>query len=181
MLCIIADWWLYNVLECKEFVTSVVIGNDIVPRMSFPSICTLRDQILDAIARAKVNKTEILRTMFAEDHPSESLLYPADQVPDSIYKQSIDRFKAQIQPTLAELRRKDLCLPGRIIHFVKIKSMKKFGAVKSVYAMTFAEVEDFREIAVSTTMVSDHLPGQYYAELINVVRQTMKKSAKIRK
>lgn len=136
---------------------------------------------MDAIARAKVNKSEILKTVFSEAHPSESLLYPADQIPDSSYKQSIDRFKSQKQPTLDELQKRDLCLPGRIIHFVKIRSQKRIGTNKSQYAMTFAETEDFREIAVSTTMISDHLPSQYYKELFKLVRKTMKRREKIRK
>lgn len=51
--------------------------------MSFRSVCTLRDQILDAIARAKINKTDILRTYYGEYQPSDVLLYPPDQVPDS--------------------------------------------------------------------------------------------------
>ncbi len=41
--------------------TSVVLNNDIVPRLNFHSIHELRNQLLDVICRAKVNKMFIMQ------------------------------------------------------------------------------------------------------------------------
>ncbi len=39
--------------------------------------------------------------------------------------------------------------------------------------MTYGKPEDFKEIAVSSTMVTDHLPGNYYREIFAIVRKKL--------
>lgn len=52
-----------------------------------------------------------------------------------------------------------------------MRSAQKLGVMESEYAMTFAQPQDFCEIAVSSTMVSDHFTGQYYKGLKSMVTQ----------
>ena len=47
--------------ESCEYITSVVIDCDWVPRMSLHSVTRLREEILDAISRARVHKLMILQ------------------------------------------------------------------------------------------------------------------------
>jgi sn1-specific diacylglycerol lipase len=115
---------LQSAQECKTFVTSIVLGNDIIPRMSFRSLCLLRNEVLDCIARAKVNKITIIRSLLNRHTPFDELMYRPGEEPQSAFKESIERFKGAVQPKLQELAKKDLGLPGVIVHFIKTRSGK---------------------------------------------------------
>ena len=45
----------------KEFVLSVVLGNDIIPRLSLASMEKLKYALLDAIKKSKLPKVRIIR------------------------------------------------------------------------------------------------------------------------
>ncbi len=81
--------------DFSSFITSVVLCNDVVPRLNFFSICALRNEVLDAISRAKVNKMLIMQALF-RDFDSEDLMHPAGEEPDSDFKRSIVKFKVGI-------------------------------------------------------------------------------------
>lgn len=68
------------------------MGNDLVCRLSFRTLCRLRNDVLDAISRARVNKMMIMQALFKE-LDSADLMYPAGQEPDSPFKRSIAEFK----------------------------------------------------------------------------------------
>lgn len=103
--------------ECRSFVTSFVLDNDLVSRLSFRSLCALRNQVLDAISRAKVNKVYIMKALF-KDLPVEDLMHPEGQEPDSAFKQQVQIFKDTLQKRLDKLEH-ELFLPGRIIHIAR--------------------------------------------------------------
>lgn len=63
----------------EPFVTSVVIGKDLVPRMTLPSLIRLGDDMIDVLRRAKVSKTTIMA----------SARYGDPQWPGSIICQSL--------------------------------------------------------------------------------------------
>jgi sn1-specific diacylglycerol lipase len=48
---------------CQDWCTSFVLDSDIVPRLSVESMEVLRDEILDLIARIKVNKVEVAKRL----------------------------------------------------------------------------------------------------------------------
>ena len=88
--------------SCKEFstfITSIVMGNDLVPRLGFRSLCRLRNDVLDAISRARVNKMLIMQAIFKYFN-SEDLMYPPGQEPDTPFKRSINDFKVCQLPCL---------------------------------------------------------------------------------
>lgn len=96
-ICIIANvvFLLYCYLsstECQSFITSVALGNDLVCRLSFVSLCRLRNDVLDAISRARVNKMLIMQALFKEI-ASEDLMYPKGAEPDSKFKSGVQSFK----------------------------------------------------------------------------------------
>jgi len=56
----------WHILEFSSFITSVVISNDMVSRLSLPKLCKLRHDVLEAISRAKVNKMLIMQALFRD-------------------------------------------------------------------------------------------------------------------
>lgn len=88
------DWHQFRILRIVEiapYVTSIVLGNDIVSRLNFQSLCGLRKDILDTISRAKVNKMVIMKAMLKDMDP-EDLLYAPGQEPATDFKSSVERF-----------------------------------------------------------------------------------------
>ncbi|CAN0544830.1 unnamed protein product, partial [Ectocarpus sp. 12 AP-2014] len=70
---------------CREateaMVTSVVLNDDVVPRMSAQSIELLADQVLEVIGRSRVSKLFVMRSLLLTDeeaHRPERYL----EVPD---------------------------------------------------------------------------------------------------
>lgn len=115
----------YICTDFSSFVTTVVLGNDLVCRLNFRSLCKLRNDVLDAISRARVNKMMIMQAIFKEFN-SEDLMYPVGQEPDSPFKRGIEKFKGLISTRLQE-QSVELGLPGKIIHFAKVnKCTNKF-------------------------------------------------------
>lgn len=78
--------------DYSPFIASVILNNDLVARLSFPSICRLRNEVLDAICRAKTSKMHIMQAIF-RDFAAEDLLYEPGQEPDSELKRSIAHYK----------------------------------------------------------------------------------------
>jgi hypothetical protein len=82
--------------EIKPYCLSIVGGNDIFCRMRFRSMCVLRNDVLEAICRAKKSKVRILSTMFTRTKASELLFNKGDE-PSSKYKEEFLKFKVSCQ------------------------------------------------------------------------------------
>jgi len=150
-------------LEVSSFVTSVVLGNDLVSRLNFPALCRLRNDVLDAISRARVNKMFVLRAIFKDLEPSD-LMYVRGEEPDSEFKQSVSKFKETINRKLMKSHPIQLSIPGKIVHFVKVKAEKAWCSNHPRYFPINSDLNHFREIVVSSSMGADHFPDQYYYE-----------------
>jgi hypothetical protein len=48
--------------------TSCVLGNDIVASLSMKTLSDMREKVLDAIARCRVNKMVVMQTAMFKDH-----------------------------------------------------------------------------------------------------------------
>lgn len=70
-----------------------------ISRMSLRSLTKLRNDILYAIARAKVNKLYIMQALFS-DIDIRNLLYFPGQEPDSNFKIFYEKFKVNISKYL---------------------------------------------------------------------------------
>ena len=72
---------------CKEFVTSFVNGADIIPRMSYVNCEKLRDEALETLARVRVSKLQVYRSLrrpHSDKYVAEMnsrLLYPPEETP----------------------------------------------------------------------------------------------------
>ena len=76
----------------SSYVTSVVLGNDLVCRLSYSSLHKLRNDVLNAISRAKVNKMVVIKAVF-DDVDVEELMHPVNEEPDSEFKQHLLKYK----------------------------------------------------------------------------------------
>jgi hypothetical protein len=123
---------------------------------------------LDAISRARVNKVYILKALF-RDVSSEELMYPLGQEPDSSFKKLVAKFKATVQVRLDAMQH-ELFLPGKILHLQRTSKVKERMRTRFVYRLFERDMDCFLNIAVSSTMVADHLPDRYYTELMRVGR-----------
>jgi hypothetical protein len=74
--------------------TSIVLGDDMISRLNFRSLCGLRQEILEAISRAKVPKVQILRSIvMSAGIQVDELMYPRGEEPNSSFKQAVHQFE----------------------------------------------------------------------------------------
>lgn len=135
------------------------------------------------VARIKIPKRQLINMSRSGKKLSElplgleDMLHPTDAIPDSHFKAQLDRFK-QRQKERQNTQEVHLYPPGRFVHFVKTMSSQeqrlfsqggsmvgdifscatcdRFDA-EDKYAPRYAAPSDFNEIAVSSTLVSDHM------------------------
>jgi len=176
--------------RCEDFVTTFIVNADLVPRIAPRTVILLRDEVLQMIARIKVPKRQLFRIHRGAKKVNElpcgikDLLYDADDIPDSEFKTQLDRFRAMQQAKDNEqigVTKIPLHPPGKFVHLVKTKSKDEtrmflqgrfmmsdiFNCLtcdrfvpEEEYAPRYANISDFDEIVVSSTLVSDHMVEQ---------------------
>jgi pimeloyl-ACP methyl ester carboxylesterase len=165
--------------EVQSYVTSVVLGKDLVASLSIKNLSVLRTKVLDSIIRCKVNKNVVMRAMFQERASDlDSLLYAPGTEPESEFKDMVAKFSDHMNRRSVDLRKEKLYLPGRIIHLVKTKTSKSCCSKRKEYLPTDADLFDFTEIKISPTMVWEHFPDQYCDVLDDVVNRFSNSSQK---
>ena len=158
--------------SCRDFITSVCLGSDIVCRLSIRSFSLLREEILDAVSRAKVNKIKIIQSLFRDSDVDELLMKTA---PDSEFKRVMLEYNEKMLAEVARLNPVPLYIPGKIIHFVKLRKVGRCFGKKSVFAPQYTQPEEFEEIHVSPTMAWDHLLDRYVEEIDHVLEQWVRR------
>ena len=153
-------------VDCSSFVTTVVLGSDMISRLNIDSLAKLREEVLDSIGRCKVNKMIIMQAIF-RDFDVRNFMYEKGDEPLSEFKDNVERFNDQVNKRLADtVNVVKLQLPGRIIHLEK--SSKETSCLCLNY-YNYSPVEttnrDFSEILISPTMGIEHFPDRYYNEL----------------
>ncbi|XP_067676566.1 diacylglycerol lipase-alpha-like isoform X2 [Haliotis asinina] len=152
--------------ETKSYITSVVVGKDVVPRIGLPQMELLRTDIINMIKKSidpkwkiiskgvfcccgdytgkKGSQVDLDRNVTA--HPSDSQIGLSAHVP--------------------------LFPPGKIIHIVR-SHPKESGPVcqssEPVYQAVWAGNGDFDEVLISPTMINDHMPDNVLEALEKVL------------
>ena len=160
-------------VECKEWMTSVVLGDDCVPRLNMFSLIHMRDRVLDTLVRAKVSKARIFRTHY-KDFVEDDFLFKAGEEPDSPLKRSVDAFKVGMQEN-HELDDKPQCtVGGRIIHFVETGKEPRGCSLgcrnRQQFTMYETSWEAFLEIPATRNSLEHHWPD-LYLDKIDAVRK----------
>jgi len=167
--------------ESKDYVCSYVLHNDIVPRLSYASLCNLRTDLIEMIARIKVPKHKVfyadLKSWNEKSLLSlpEKLLHGKEDIPKSQFSTEFENFKArqsqrQEERDTAHIK---MTVPGRILHMVRTSTKLNnvpCGCLLSCaqciapcqetkkYKVRWTEAEDLSEIYISPTMMVDHFP-----------------------
>ena len=138
-----------------------------VPRLTLDAVRGLRDDILRLLARCRVNKNTVLRSVMEKDSRAavERLLYPSQEVPPSEFLTQLRAYEEQMRQVDRRMAQVRMVPPGRIVHFVKSHQVPREGCrgcgrggAKQCYTPVWAVPEDLSEIYVSSTMALEHFP-----------------------
>eukprot|EP00978_Attheya_sp_CCMP212_P026249 scaffold85943_cov56-Attheya_sp.AAC.2 len=155
-------------VECKSYVTSFVNDCDIIPRTSLDNFEKIRDDALELIARIKVPKIQVYRTLkvSCDDRDlaaqNAKLLFSKAEIPKNTkFFSQLEEFRAKNQSIASRsrdgnARRVRLYPPGDIIHMVKTTTVDQNNCTKTEYLAQWADKDDFNEIILSSTLVDDH-------------------------
>eukprot|EP01135_Chromosphaera_perkinsii_P000861 Nk52_evm24s152 gene=Nk52_evmTU24s152 len=151
----------------KPFVTSVVLGKDMIPRMSLQAINTLRDDMVHAIANCKRGKWGVISGGCFCFHQETDFFYkPGDKHSEEsmLLLDSYRKARSQIKDPPIRLH-----CPGKILHIVKTYTDKNFFMTAArIYNAVWAHNEDFLKILVSPLMYQDHMPDEVMKVLQDV-------------
>ncbi|KYN30642.1 Sn1-specific diacylglycerol lipase alpha [Trachymyrmex septentrionalis] len=184
----------------QEFITSVVVGKDVVPRIGLRQMESLRADLINAIKRSvdpkwKTIACSVMCCGCGSTPTSAANLEAGGCI--SEYQRDKDRARAQtIVPSdssIALTLHRPLYPPGRIIHVVRHhpnKGEQKYETSwrqvlskrEPVYQALWAGPCDFDEVLISPVMIQDHMPDNMLRALnkvsrdASVVRQQVKRS-----
>lgn len=161
--------------RCAAFVTSVVVGNDIVARSSLTSAEELRDQVIDLIGRSKVGKSAILRQVVAWKRPDE-LLFDEPQPANGSFGVQLANYRTMLQRIQAHEPIHKLTIPGKLIHLKRSTDRKALGGcwvccrrdggicctARTNYNYAWSSAETFQTIRIARTMLDDHFPDKVH-------------------
>ncbi|XP_077173149.1 diacylglycerol lipase-beta [Paroedura picta] len=159
----------------KQFIVSVIVGKDVVPRLSMPNMEDLKRRIIRIVASCNRPKYRILL------HGCWYEVFGGD--PDNFPTELDGRNQASLaQPLLAEERLlvhqsasytslamdesplhsppqyPPLFLPGRIIHIVEENSTRRWCSSDVKYSARWSKETAFGNILISPKMLTDHMP-----------------------
>jgi sn1-specific diacylglycerol lipase len=155
--------------SCKEYLTSYVLDDDIIPRLSLQSMEHLRDSVLEMIARIKVTKRQAL----CAKRTNDMILHTRESIPPSKFSEQLAEFHAHNETRKEEnpMLNVPLYPPGKIVHLVKmgekqscLLSCKTAGHVNP-YTATWVEASDLGEVIISSHLLDDHNPLNVLNEL----------------
>lgn len=161
--------------RCASFVTSVVVGSDIVARSSLTSAEELRDQVIDLISRSKVGKSAILRQVVAWKRPDE-LLFDEPQTSGGSFGIQLANYRTMLQRIQAHEPIHKLTIPGKLIHLKRSTDRKSNGGCwvccrpgggiccteRTNYDCAWSSADDFQKIRIARTMLDDHFPDKVH-------------------
>ncbi|XP_042293775.1 diacylglycerol lipase-beta [Sceloporus undulatus] len=158
----------------KQFIVSIIVGKDVVPRLSMPNMEDLKRRIIRIVANCSRPKYQILlHGCWYEVFGGEP-----DNFPTELDGRNQD---ALTQPLLAEeslmVHRSPsyttldedsplnsppqyphLFLPGKIIHIVEETSTRRWCTSDIRYAASWSKETAFGNILISPKMITDHMP-----------------------
>jgi sn1-specific diacylglycerol lipase len=159
--------------SCKEYLTTYVLDDDIIPRLSLQSLERLRDDVLEMIARVKVTKREAIcarRSCSAETN--NMLLHRQESIPPSTFCEQLADFRSHNEQRKSERTMLDIPLypPGNIVHLVGTGETSscplscKTGH-GNPYTARWIEASDLGEVIISSHLLADHDPLHVLNEL----------------
>ncbi|XP_046422855.1 diacylglycerol lipase-alpha isoform X2 [Neodiprion lecontei] len=171
----------------QEFITSVVVGKDVVPRIGLRQMESLRADLINAIKRSvdpkwKTIACSVMCCGCGSTPTSAANLEAGGCI--SEYQRDKDQARSQtVVPSdsrIALTLHRPLYPPGRIIHVVRHHTNKNEQKYESrwrqvlrkrepVYQALWAGPCDFDEVLISPVMIQDHMPDTMLNALNKVI------------
>ncbi|XP_075727994.1 inactivation no afterpotential E isoform X2 [Rhipicephalus microplus] len=149
----------------KAFITSVVLGKDVVPRIGLHQMEALRTDLINAIKRSADPKWKIILGGVLCCCPDE-VDFDGVECPTLADR---DVTSHPSDATIALTAHQPLYPPGRIIHIVRNhpkdqKYEPRWRRVmhknEPVYQALWADNKDFDQVLISPVMIQDHMPDK---------------------
>ncbi|XP_027751378.1 sn1-specific diacylglycerol lipase alpha isoform X2 [Empidonax traillii] len=140
----------------KEFVTAVVLGKDLVPRIGLSQLEGFRRQLLDVLQRSTKPKWRII--------VGATKCIPKSELPEETEENSAPSNRLWAHPsdlTIALSASTPLYPPGRIIHVVHNHPAEQCCCCEQedpTYFAIWGDNKAFNEVIISPAMLHEHLP-----------------------
>ncbi|XP_078536737.1 diacylglycerol lipase-alpha [Lissotriton helveticus] len=140
----------------KEFVTSVVLGKDLVPRIGLSQLEGFRRHLLDVLQRSNKPKWRIIL--------GGTKCIPKSELPDECEGITVPSNRLWAHPsdlTIALSASTPLYPPGRIIHVVHNHPEEQCCFCEQeepTYFAIWGDNKAFEEVIISPAMLNEHLP-----------------------
>ncbi|KAM3919331.1 diacylglycerol lipase-alpha isoform 1-T1 [Leptodactylus fuscus] len=140
----------------KEFVTSVVLGKDLVPRIGLSQLEGFRRHLLDVLQRSNKPKWRIIL--------GGTKCIPKSELPDESEGITVPSNRLWTHPsdlTIALSASTPLYPPGRIIHVVHNHPAEQccfWDQEEPTYFAIWGDNKAFEEVIISPAMLHEHLP-----------------------
>ncbi|XP_074774435.1 diacylglycerol lipase-alpha isoform X3 [Athene noctua] len=140
----------------KEFVTAVVLGKDLVPRIGLSQLEGFRRQLLDVLQRSNKPKWRII--------VGATKCIPKSELPEETEENSVTSNRLWTHPsdlTIALSASTPLYPPGRIIHVVHNHPAEQCCCCDQedpTYFAIWGDNKAFNEVIISPAMLHEHLP-----------------------
>ncbi|CAG2189019.1 DAGL [Mytilus edulis] len=146
--------------QTKSFITSVVVGKDVVPRIGLFQMEVLRTDLINVIKMSNNSKWKIIMKGICCGS-SETDKMNLEQVRNEIEERDLHAHPSDDDITL--VAHTPLYPPGKIIHVVRSHPKNNGSSLccgnnEPVYQAIWADNRSFDEVIVSPTMINDHMP-----------------------
>uniref|UniRef100_A0AAY4EWI9 Diacylglycerol lipase-beta n=1 Tax=Denticeps clupeoides TaxID=299321 RepID=A0AAY4EWI9_9TELE len=174
----------------RQFVVSVVLGKDLVPRLSIPNMEDLKRRILKIVSNCNKPKYRILLQgcwyeMFGgvpDDSPTELDIPREEELSrpllggDSLLHHSPSYHSLtsdpDFSPSPTHQTHLPLYLPGRIIYITEDGPPRRSCWSQASYRSEWANEMAFRSVLISPRMLADHMPDVVHRALQGLERET---------
>ncbi|KAK1343593.1 hypothetical protein QTO34_016373 [Cnephaeus nilssonii] len=167
----------------KDFTVSLVLGKDVVPRLSVTTMEDLKKKILRLIANCNKPKYKILlrgcwyglfggntddlpTELDGGDHRDLTLPLLGEQ---SLLTHKSPGYRSNDSPLESPTKYPPLYLPGRIIHLEEEGTSGRCSCYSAQYSARWSHESEFSEILIGGKMLTDHLPDILTKALDRVV------------
>jgi len=152
---------------CRDLITSIALGHDCVPRLSYGSISRLKNLTSKIISMKSTSVKRLFLTAVRSGKVSEKLSKDIDE----LKRELVDDIEDRLLP------------PGTIYHLVKedmnddtiawvtkaAPNERAKDVVKKCWRLERTNVTLFSDIIICATMFNDHLPWNYHGAFEGVM------------
>ncbi|CAG9802490.1 unnamed protein product [Chironomus riparius] len=171
----------------KEFITSVVVGKDVVPRIGLHQMESLRADLINAIQQSidpkwKTIACNMICCCCGAEPASVVKMSEQDSYVNAYNEKKEKSRHSTVHPndkSIALSLHHPLFPPGRIVHIVRHHTTQNEQALNKhepVYQAIWAETTDFDEVLISPVMLQDHMPETVLSALEKVFHDLQKSS-----